>query len=254
MSTGRWKPTARRFWLAVGMLAVTGLAGWVVGVLLPQGGSSLALADDDGWPPKIDANRAMDGDNEVGEILVNDEVVLRLYAATRELTPYERAVVVAERLKLHMAPQDEMRVAAGLRNGSHAVLVNDAVLVTPLPDDLPPDMSLRDGAQMWAEWLAEALGLEPAPSELAEPWEPAEPYDDKIVPILSLGSGQRIGGARVNGPESAVRQVQAVAQIEARLLRYFEVQIYVPISTKVPGKTLDRVEGVAVTAVGDLRL
>ncbi len=246
--------TNRRLRSAIAVLATAALAGWLVGALLPSAARSPALADEEGWPPKIDANRMMDGETEVGELLVNDEVVLRLYASTRELTPYERAVVVAERLKVHMAPRDEMTIAAGLRSGSNTVLINDAVLVTPLPDDLPEGMSLREGAEMWTDWLAEALALEPAPREVAEPWQPTEPYDDKIVPILSLGSGQRIGGARVNGPESAVRQVQAVVQIEARMLRYFQVQVYVPISTKVPGRTLDRVQGVAVTAVGDLRL
>jgi hypothetical protein len=252
--TVRWRRlTSRHLWPTVGVLAVAGLAGWLLGGLLPQATTSPALADD-GWPPKIGASQVMDGDTEAGEILINDQPVLRLYAATRELTPYERAVIVAERLKLHMAPRDQMAIAVGLRNGSNAVLVNDAVLVTPLPDDLPEGMSLREGAEMWADWLAEALVLQPAPREVAEPWEPAEPFDDKIVPIVSLGSGKRIGGARVNGPESSVRLVQAVVQIEARMLRYFQVQVYVPISTKVPGKTLDRVQGVAVTAVGDLRL
>jgi hypothetical protein len=134
------------------------------------------------------------------------------------------------------------------------LLINDAVLLTPLQADLPEGMSLREGAQMWAEWLGEALGLEPAPPEEPEPWQALEPYEDKIVPIVSLGSGKRIGGALVNGPETAVRQVQAVVQIEARLLSYFQVQLYVPISTQVPGRTLDRVQGVAVTAVGDLKL
>jgi len=32
------------------------------------------------------------------------------------------------------------------------------------------------------------------------------------------------------------------------------VEIYVPIATKVPGRILDRVQGVGVTGVGDLRI
>ncbi len=236
------------------VLVVVGLLGWSAGLLLPGAGRSPVLADEDRWPPRIGANRVMEGDSEVGELLINDEVVLRLYASTKELTSYERAVVVAERLKLQMVPRDEIEIAAGLRNQAHVVLINEAALVTPLQEDLPEGMSLREGAEMWAEWLAEALGLEPVAREAPELWQPVEPYEDKIVPIVSLGSGKRIGGARVNGPESAVRQVQAVVQIEARMLQYFQVQVYVPISTQVPGKTLDRVQGVAVTAVGDLRL
>ena len=92
------------------------------------------------------------------------------------------------------------------------------------------------------------------PTVAVEEWQPEEPYKDKIVPIVSFGEGARLGIARVNGPQSAVDQVQAVAQLETSYKDYVDIEIYVPISTKVPGRTLDRVQGVGVTGVGDLRI
>jgi len=212
------------------------------------------LADEDRWPPTLEVNKLTEGDTEVGELLVNGRVVIQLRAPSKERTPYERVVVVVERLKLQIKPRDQMEVATGLRDGEHVVLVNDAALLTPLPGDLPEGMARREGARIWAEALASALGVKFVSPEEPRPWQPDEPYEDKIVPIVSFGKGKEIGAARVNGPETAVRQVQAVVQIESRMLNWFEVQIYVPISTKVPGETITRVQGVAVTAVGDLRL
>jgi len=92
------------------------------------------------------------------------------------------------------------------------------------------------------------------PTVAVEEWQPEEPYKDKIVPIVSFGEGARLGIARVNGPQSAVDQVQAVAQLETSYKDYVDIEIYVPISTKVPGRILDRVQGVGVTGVGDLRI
>ncbi len=92
------------------------------------------------------------------------------------------------------------------------------------------------------------------PTVAVEEWQPEEPYKNKIVAIVSLGEGAHLGIARVNGPESAVDQVQAVAQLETSYKDYLDVEIYVPISTKVPGQTLSRVQGVGVTGVGDLRI
>lgn len=235
-------------------LLVAAFAGWVVGGMWPDTASPPAYADDDGWPPKIAAERIMDEDTEIGEVLIDDEVIIALYAHSNEYTPYERAVVIAERLKLHLKPRDKMVLQTGMRDGAHVVLLNDAVLCTPLAEDLPEGMTLAEGAQNWSESLGFALGVETVEPEIPEAWEADEPYEDKFVPIVSLGKGKRIGGARVNGPASAVSQTQAVVQIEAGMLKWFEVQVYVPISTKVPGETLDRVQGVAVTAIGDLRL
>jgi hypothetical protein len=239
---------------AVLALAAAGLLGWLIGGLYPTATDTPAVAADDGWPPKIDVRKSMDGDNEVGELLIDDQVIIQFRGHTEKLTPYERAVIVAERLKAQIKPRDKMAISTGLIDGEHVVLVNEAAVATAVSGDGPEGMAQREVAQTWAEALASALGVELVPPEQARPWQPDEPYADKIVPIVSLGKGKQIGAARVNGPETAVGRTQAVVQIETRMLSWFEVQVYVPISTKVPGEKLARVQGVAVTAVGDFRL
>jgi hypothetical protein len=249
------KPNLRqRAGPAVLILAAVGVLGWVVGGLYPTATDTPAAAAGDDWPPKIDVRKSMDGDNEVGELLVGEQVTIQFRGHTEKLTPYERAVVVAERLKAQIKPRDKMAVSTGLIDGEHVVLVNKAAVATAVPGDGPEGMTEREVAQTWAEALAGVLGVELVPPEEARPWQPDEPYADKIVPIISLGKGRQIGAARVNGPETAVGRTQAVVQIETRMLNWFEVQVYVPISTKVPGAKLARVQGVAVTAVGDFRL
>lgn len=233
-------------------LVVAAVGGWTLASLRLLSGAQATA--DDAWPPKIDVRKLIDGDRETGEVLVNDRVVIQIRGATEELTAYERAVIVAERLKAQIRPQNQMQVGTGLRDEQHVVLVNGATIVTIVPSDVPDGKTARELAAQWAAAIAEAMGLELTPPEEPRPWQPDEPYEDKIVPIISLGKGKQIGAARVNGPATAVAQTQAVVQIEARLLKWFDVQVYVPVSTKKPGKSLDRVQGVAVTALGDYRL
>ena len=242
----------RRAGTAVLALAVVGALGWWIGGLYPPVANAPAAADD-GWPPKIDARKGMDGDDEYGELLVNEQVAIQFWGSTEKLSPHERAVVVAERLKAQIKPRDQMEVSTGLIDGEHVVLVNRAAVATTVPGDVPEGMTQPEVAGIWAESLAAALGVTLVAPEEAQPWQPDEPYEDKIVPILSFGKGKQIGAARVNGPATAVGETQAVVQIESRMLKWFEVQIYVPVSTKVPGETITRVQGVAVTGVGDFR-
>ncbi len=110
------------------------------------------------------------------------------------------------------------------------------------------------GEQPAAEQPVQEQPAEEHAEEQSEEWQPSEPYKDKIVPIISIGEGKRIGVARINGPSSKVAQVQAVAQLETSYKDMLDIEIYVPISTKVPGRTLSRIQGVGVTGVGDLRL
>lgn len=86
-------------------------------------------------------------------------------------------------------------------------------------------------------------------------WTPAEEYTDRIVPIISVAEGTKIGVARVNGPRSRVDLVEACAQVETHLQDFLEVDIYVPITTNEPGPGgLNRVQQVGVTALGDIEL
>lgn len=123
----------------------------------------------------------------------------------------------------------------------------------PTEEQPTEEETVEEGpAETEEEVTEEAPGEEEAGGE--QEWQPEEPYTDKIVPIVSVGLGKRIGIARVNGPQSKVNQVQAVAQLETRYRDQLDIEIYVPISTKVPGQTLARIQGVGVTGVADLRI
>jgi hypothetical protein len=77
----------------------------------------------------------------------------------------------------------------------------------------------------------------------------------KIVPILSIGQGGYVGIAQVMGPVAQVDKVQAVGQVEGDFARRaLRLKALVPISTKTPGKSLDRVDGVGVSAIADIKL
>jgi hypothetical protein len=80
------------------------------------------------------------------------------------------------------------------------------------------------------------------------------PSADKIVPILSVGRGIEIGAAQVRGPADRVHEVQAVAELEAKFKDFLVLAIYVPISTKIPGEHLSRVQGVGVYALAGVKL
>ena len=206
------------------------------------------------------------------EVKVGDMVVLRIRTTAGGLTPAERAMVIAQRLSdlvnsdQPLKPED---VHAGMMDGEAVVMGGETLIITADPEHAAMNGTTPEGlANIWATNIAEALGGDPGASMIpatiqtpvseqaveAQEWEPREPYRDKEVPIISVGRGFRVGIARVTGPDSQVSKVQAVAQIESNLSSFGDVEIYVPISTKVPGKTLDRVNECAVVGLADIGL
>lgn len=230
--------------------------------------------------PQVVAERVRMDDQEQGVLKVGEEELLRIQTTAGGLTGYERAMIVAKRindaLAAGMAPGE---MHAEEQTGMWVVKVGEKSLVTVNPEEAElVGLSRAELAEQWASELAVGLLLAPLREEMVEEvgteesteqpgevpeevveepateWQPAEPYKDKIVPIISVLEGTRVGIARVNGPQSAVNKVQAVAQLETHYKNTLEIDVYVPISTKVPGKTLARVQGVGVTGLGDLRI
>ena len=82
--------------------------------------------------------------------------------------------------------------------------------------------------------------------------------ETKIVPILTVGRGAYAGAVQVTGPKNSVDRVQAVAQLEGRTKIGSEVRVrgLVPIATTTASdeKSLNRVKGVGVSALVDVRL
>jgi hypothetical protein len=77
----------------------------------------------------------------------------------------------------------------------------------------------------------------------------------KVVPIVSIGSGAFVGAAQVMGAKVKVSKVQAVGQLETAILgKSVRIKGLIPITTDKPGKALDRVDGVGVSGIIDLKL
>ena len=76
----------------------------------------------------------------------------------------------------------------------------------------------------------------------------------KIVPILTLGSGSRVGLAQVAGPVSRVDEVKAVAQIDTDYKDAARIRILVPIATEGIVSNLHRVPQVSITGEAGIKL
>ncbi|MEW6201943.1 MAG: hypothetical protein AB1546_08205, partial [bacterium] len=78
--------------------------------------------------------------------------------------------------------------------------------------------------------------------------------ETKVVPIIALGSGTRVGAAQVTGPKKLVNNTVVVIQIETKVgKKNLDIEIFVPSDSENP-LNFNRVEGVGVSALIDLRL
>ena len=76
----------------------------------------------------------------------------------------------------------------------------------------------------------------------------------KVVPILSIGSGTRIGAAQVGAEtKSALDRTKAVGQLEGEF-KSIRAKALIPIDSENPIKQFKRVKGVGVTAIIDVKL
>lgn len=78
--------------------------------------------------------------------------------------------------------------------------------------------------------------------------------DTKVVPLIALGSGTRVGAAQVSGPKDLVAKAKAVIQVEAKFgFKNLDVEVFVPSDSINPLK-FNRVEGLGVSALIDMRV
>lgn len=272
----------RRNFRAVGKAAaLVGLAvaAFAIGAIVrgALGTTPDVVFAEDGTTLSVTNRLATIDEVAVGEVLIGEDVVIRLRATLGGLTPDERAMVVASRLLGWANTPDRYELSVlEIDNGMAVINAGENSITTVGVGDAEPiNTTPLDLANDWRNNILIAMGEAPAPADTvadvtapaegAAPaegtaavnsgeWVPEEPYRDKIVPIISVLEGVRIGAARVSGPESKVRTVKAVAQLETDFRDFLEIDVYVPITTEKPGKTIDRVQGVGVTALGDLRL
>ncbi len=256
-------------------------------VLSPMAASAYAANSDPAYNgPLAEVEKVVVDEAEQGIVILGYNQPLHIQTSAGGLSGYERAVSVAAGLNDGLpAGLRGDQIQAVEQAGTWLVMAGTASLVVANQEEADIwGLSSAELADIWAANLAiavdqawetpveeqqaeeevteeqpteeETVEEEPGEEETGaeQEWQPEEPYKDKIVPIVSVGLGKRIGIARVNGPQSKVNQVQAVAQLETKYRDQLDVEIYVPISTKVPGRTLARIQGVGVTGVGDLRI
>jgi hypothetical protein len=251
----------RRLWPGVGLLLAC-LALFGLGRLVAHEAPALGLAPARAAElPQAELEDVELAGLEGGQITLAGRVVAILTNTVGGLTGWERTLIVADRLNRQIrAGLKPEEVVVRIVNRMPVVEAAGMTLVSVTGDDArvlqeqPQTLALR-----WARNLRAALGEDSEPKLLgAEPVVPtaasAEPYRDKIVPILSLLEGTRLGVARINGPSTPVGRTQAVTQFSIDFRNYLEIDIYVPISTATPGKKLDRIQGVGLTGLGDLKL
>ncbi len=277
----------RRLAAGVATLALAAVAfygGTALRAMLDPGAAAYAENATYSGPAATAEQVTLDGE-EQGIVVLGANQPLHVQTSLGGLSGYQRALQVADRLNSCLADglQGE-QVQTQQVDGAWVVAGGATSLITVNQEEADRwGLTAAELAEIWAvnlqitvdaAWETPA-GEQPAeeqpaeqppaeeqpaeqPAEQAEEqsgeWQPPEPYQDKIVPLLSIGEGKRIGIARINGPSSAVAQVQAVAQLETSYKNTLDVEVYIPISTKVPGQTLSRIQGVGVTGVGDLRI
>ncbi len=272
--------TAKTAALAV-LVAALAVGAFYVGTVASGAlGASPAVAYAQGGSPVVEARAHELEGQTVGEVMINDRVVIRMRTSAGGYTAPERAELIAERLRAWtggpFSPYD-LKIRDGAY-GAAELRAHGQLIVTVNPQEAEALGSTAKGlARAWHDNIMMALGVQPAqvpydggadggtavaggdtdgatPSggqQATSGWQPSEPYDDKIVPIVSVGEGVQVGVARVNGPKSKVGDVNACALVETHFQDVLEIDIFVPV-TAAGG--LDRVQEVGVTGLGDIEL
>ncbi len=199
--------------------------------------------------PEIASRAAVINGKQVGEVLIDGQVVFRIRTAAGGNSPAKRAEIVAERLKnLAAKPIKPEDITTGRLNGQDVVLANSEVIITA---DQPHAKINQTTpfllAHQWESNLKSALFTE-------EAVESQVGISQKVVPIISVGSGTRVGGALVTGTRNYLDNVTAVAQVEGTFANAIRVKILVPVSSENVFQNISRVPQTSITGLVDIKL
>jgi len=75
----------------------------------------------------------------------------------------------------------------------------------------------------------------------------------KVVPIISAGNGIYVGAAQVQGPSDRINQTKAVGQVETSISG-LRGKLLVPVNTSNVTKSINRIQGVGVSALIDFKI
>ncbi|MEN6520883.1 MAG: hypothetical protein ABFD46_07010 [Armatimonadota bacterium] len=200
------------------------------------------------------------GGIQVGELVVDNQVPIRLRFSAGGLSPAERASLVAQRLS-QMSNLSPSEISSGRIGSYWGVIARGEMLITADNAHAMVNNTTPSGlASSWASQLRKAMTGTPVaitpPTTPAPIGRGAADVDtaQKVVPIISVGSGLRIGAALVSGSAAQVVKVTAVAQVEGQFGDRVRLRGLVPIETENVIGNLKRVPGTAVIAVADVKL
>jgi len=225
----------------------------------------------------------------VAEVLMGDRPVIVLRTAAAGYSPLERAEIVANRLRSSLAAEVQPeQIRTGSIQGGAGLYIGDQLIVAVYKSEADAHGATPQAlATLWRDNIITALGYQPPQEEAAPPAEQApqgeaqpeapaaeptaaaaqaEPQAaaadaqpdwtgaaQKWVPVLSLErEGARIGMAQIAGPTARVEEVKAVYELRLDFKSIGRVYAYVPVSTI--SLKLNRVQGVSVWALADIRV
>ena len=204
------------------------------------------------WAAQATARAQEIEGRDVGEVLIDGEVVIRLRTDQGGQTALERAREVADRLNAAFKRRVGWRdFNVADFDGEAVVKAKDSVIVTADRDEVAAAKadSAVALANQWRDNIVRALG---GPDGAAS----ADWSIDakKIVPVLSVSRhGARVGVAQVGGPKQQVDKVKAVAQLDADYHERVRARIYIPLANLNVTK-LSRVQGVSVVGMAGVKV
>ncbi len=145
-----------------------------------------------------------------------------------------------------------------LKNAAASIVIC-AVLALAVPSARALDLGdiLKKGAiGIAGGWLVTAISPQMNDFINTITFNKGVAYDGftKVVPIVSIGDGARIGAAQVGAnTQSAIDRTQAVAQLEGEFSS-LRATALIPIDSLNPLKQFRRVKGVGVTAIINVKL
>ncbi len=208
------------------------------------------------WAAVATARHSSEGGKNVGEVLLENKVVMQFQVGAGGYSARERAEAAVERLNSALQKSSDWKqFSVKPTSGLQGLYGGDQLISTVTGADADAaGTSVRSLAEEWRDNVILALGGDPPRGEVDPRYGDWEGVKNKWVPILDVANnGVRLGAAQVAGPEVQVDQCKAVAQLELSFKNLARIKAYVPIDSYNVIR-LHRVQGVSVWATGDIRI